>query len=533
MKKNKSKFLTGALLLATELALTSCGSKTPTKEVTTEIEENVVDPEETFEEFSASSTLGRQIADSAMANADEFSRERELFEVVVNNYEMIYTDEFRSLDNITIDWDSKSQAYAITAGKSDLSGTYELSLTDESLINFLIHQTSCKTLSISHAPNNNILSSLSVCDTITNVYIENCNFNSLEGLGLLTNTEKLCINNCANVTDITPLESLTKLRGLGINGTKITNVNALANLNQLSAVNLRFNELTDISGLESLDNIINLNLEFNKISSVEELSGLIAKGYITEETAEGIVDSSENQRLTFSTNNYQEDARILLIQYLDSKEAYVVALRDENQDVVSFTLTPDSFDFYSLTDDTPNCKAIQLSNIPADYIPFSVAHPEKYDAMTIEHCDFDNLHIAHDFDNLVYLSVADCPNIVDVFDSSPFGIHNLHSLETLRIKGTNINDLDSLTSFESIKYLELKNNDITDYGFLMYMPNLEAAILTPDNYPVDTRPLETIQENGVFVNLSGYELLGTNDTTKEESTESIDQEQRLSKKPTE
>ncbi|MDE6292286.1 MAG: hypothetical protein K2L98_01240, partial [Bacilli bacterium] len=283
-------------------------------------------------------------------------------------------------------------------------------------------------------------------------------------------------------------------------------ISPLANFDNLTYINLRCNEITNPEVLGTLENITSLTMDFNRIESVDQLSALVEKGFISEEYAESLVESSEKQRLSFSTDDYQETAKVLYITYFASKQSYFFELRNDNQEIVSYALTDDVFDFYSLSKDIPNCTGIKLKNIPEEFRHFSIADVKKYDAMVIDHCDFDSISFVDDFENLTYLAIENCPNLVDSFDWGPCGVNNLDSLKTLIVKGTSIQDFSQIRFFDVLEFVELQNNDITDFSFLMDMPNLKVAIIGVDNYPVDASPLEVIQEQGVYVKVIGYNL---------------------------
>lgn len=526
MKKKRVRLLAGMLALSTNLIFTGCGAKDASEPIAAE--ENIEKASEmisrniTDASIDISTAVGESLS-TTIENLDEFSEERETFSNLMSNSEIIYTDEFKNLEDIYIDWNSSSNCYEITAENGDIK--FEISLEDSKLINFLIHQTNCKSLMIDHDKNEELILSLTSCDTIKSISLNDCNITSIENLSCLSNLEEITINNCQNITDLSPVENLTSLKKIAINGTRISDISVLASLPNLTYLNLRCNEIANPEVLESLENVTVLNLEFNRIGSIDNLRGLVEKSVISEEYASAIVESCEKHRLSFTTENYQEEADILYISYIDSKDAYFVEFRNENQEMLSFTLTDDPFDFYNLTKDTPNCKGIKLTNIPENIPHFSIEDPRKYDAMVIDHCDIDSISFVDDFENLTYLSIYNCPNIVDPFEFSPFGVHNLDSLKTLIVKGTSISDFSPIRYFDALENVELKNNNITDFGFLMNIPNLKVAIIGIDNYPVDILPLETLQENGVYVDVTGYYLPPLEEKEEENSLNGETREQ--------
>ena len=506
MKKKRFRLLAGMLALSTNLLLSGCGAKTTPDEEIIETENLDTSVTEVLANSIANSTIDvtSALEEALSANIDEFPEERATFERGVSNYELIYSDDFKNADYISIEWNEAAGYYEFKAEKDD--NQFSINFEDADLLNFLIHQTSCETLTIAHDKDEELISSLTVCNTIKNLSIIDSNITSLSGISCLTNLEELNISNCQNISDLSPVANLTNLTGIRINGTNISDISPLANLTKLAHINLRCNEITNPEVLENLENIETITMEFNRFESIDQLRGLIEKGVLTEEYAESLIESSEKDRLTFSTDTYQEEATVLFITYLDSKQAYYFELRNENQEIVSFALTSDTFDFYNLSKNTPNCTGIKISNLPEDFGHFTIANADKYDAMVIDHCDCESISFVDDFKNLTYLSIDNCPNLVDSFEFSPFSISDLSSLKTLIVKGTSIRNFSTVKNFQSLENIELQDNDITDFTFLTRLPNLKVAIIGVDNYPFDASPLETLQDRGVSVKVIGYYL---------------------------
>lgn len=206
---NKFKTISSSLLLATSLALTSCGQ---VEEKNEEIKNESM--EANFDASAISDSIDKIIdtaintANEVVENYDEFAEERRAFERSVSHYEYIYTDEFKSCDNLSVTWNAAANHYEIESDMGE--NIVQLNLPESDLINFLLHQMSCEKLIINYDVSDKFLSSLTTCDTIKTVIINDSNITSLEGLSCLTNLKELSINNCANITDLTPLEKINK-----------------------------------------------------------------------------------------------------------------------------------------------------------------------------------------------------------------------------------------------------------------------------------------------------------------------------------
>ena len=92
-------------------------------------------------------------------------------------------------------------------------------------------------------------------------------------LASLTNlTELELVDN--QITDISPLASLTNLTELYLQDNQISDVSPLASLTNLTILALADNQISDISPLASLTNLTHLALADNQISDVSPLASL-------------------------------------------------------------------------------------------------------------------------------------------------------------------------------------------------------------------------------------------------------------------
>ncbi|MEG4999523.1 leucine-rich repeat domain-containing protein [Microcoleus sp. B4-D4] len=77
-----------------------------------------------------------------------------------------------------------------------------------------------------------------------------------------------------DITDISPLGSLTNLTTLDLGYNQITDISALRSLTNLTTLDLSTNEITDVSALRSLTNLTELNLYENRITDISALRSL-------------------------------------------------------------------------------------------------------------------------------------------------------------------------------------------------------------------------------------------------------------------
>ena len=102
--------------------------------------------------------------------------------------------------------------------------------------------------------------------------------NALKTLGKLTNLERLSLkgNRFGDIglSDISPLENLTKLKDLTIVDNQISDITPLAGLANLRYLNIYENKISDPSPIVGLTNLRRISLAKNQISDVSSLENL-------------------------------------------------------------------------------------------------------------------------------------------------------------------------------------------------------------------------------------------------------------------
>ena len=112
------------------------------------------------------------------------------------------------------------------------------------------------------------------------LYLTDNNISDISPLSALEGLTRLNIlyldNN--NISDISPLSRLTKLRHLGLDNNNISDLSPLAGLTELSTLELNNNNISDISPLTELTKLWTLDLRVNNISDLSPLRALREKG---------------------------------------------------------------------------------------------------------------------------------------------------------------------------------------------------------------------------------------------------------------
>ena len=110
-------------------------------------------------------------------------------------------------------------------------------------------------------------------DTITYFRADTANIQNIEGIEYFHSLQTLGMRG-NQISDITPLQSLTQLSGLGLSGNQISDITPLQNLTQLNRLTLYENQISDITPLENLTQLYWLDLSSNQISDITALENL-------------------------------------------------------------------------------------------------------------------------------------------------------------------------------------------------------------------------------------------------------------------
>jgi hypothetical protein len=103
---------------------------------------------------------------------------------------------------------------------------------------------------------------------------------NLNGLQYCTNITSLEIAGTAQLTDLTPLAGLTKLKSLSLNSGTLTNLTPLQSLTNLTFLDLFNDQVSDITALGNLKKLITLELGNNQITNISPIQGLDNLDYL-------------------------------------------------------------------------------------------------------------------------------------------------------------------------------------------------------------------------------------------------------------
>lgn len=443
--------------------------------------------------------IGRAIQEKQALKA------RENFDNFIGSSTLLDDPEFVNMDQAFISWNNKLGCYELTCYCNESTYTLYFGESDHYYMSYLFNHVNCKSVYLNNVNSNLVINAVVQSNSITTLSLQLSDIDNLDALARLSNLELLYIENCPNITNINGLNQLSKLKSLTILGTKIKDVSPLAKLNNLSVLNLRCNEITNPEVLASLANLVHISLDYNKIEDTKQLEQFINKGLLTEDTASYIVRSSnDNNMIYYLSENIETNARLLRITYFDAQDKYYMELRDEDRNVLCYTLVDDIYGIYTITKDLKNCDNLSLTNCKDAEITRHMNHKDRIQNLSIYGCSFDSLYFVSDFPNLEYLEIDNCPDITYEFEKfAVYGTFRLKKLKTLIVRDTGINNLSAFEANKSLEYVASRYNDVSDYSFLTKLSNLQVADLSVDSALIDYDCFNTLLDNYVTLRVNG------------------------------
>ncbi|CAL6044783.1 Conserved_hypothetical protein [Hexamita inflata] len=111
-----------------------------------------------------------------------------------------------------------------------------------------------------------------------------------------------------NLTNITPLSALTKLRQLSATANKIHDLQPLQALTSLNKLELEMNKIIDISPLKSLTNLKTLNVDDNQIVFISVIQHMPLLTHLSA-TVNKIIDNYFDNNSFFCTDQEEPSSK--------------------------------------------------------------------------------------------------------------------------------------------------------------------------------------------------------------------------------
>ena len=226
------------------------------------------------------------------------------------------------------------------------------------------------------------------------------------------------------LTDLTPLSSLTELTKISFSGNTVTDLTPLAsleNLRNLTAIN---NNIETLEPIANLSNIEYICLDGNKLTSIQEISNW-----------------TNLEEISFSNK---------LIEQIPNLE--------QLQGLEKINLNGNKIQSLS-----------QISNL---------------EALTNLEIDNNGLTSLEGLEKLNNLQILSCSNN-QISDITP--ITKLENLENLNLNANQIEDISGLENNINLKYLYVDNNNILDFGVLEKLDNLSKYTIYNQKISVEIK----------------------------------------------
>lgn len=280
----------------------------------------------------------------------------------------------------------------------------------------------------------------------------------ITGLEFAQNLVNLELGNQGNnVTDLTPLATLTALTGLNVGGNQVTDLRPLANLTNLKGLSLWNNHVTDVSSLRSLTGLTYLNLAANHVSDLNPLANLVSleKLDLYDNEVEGITPLSDLKNLNFLILKHN---RIRNLNPLIGLTELRVLRIEENP----------------IRDLTPLYE-LNLTDLKYDAVPEPAGQTDPSEAWMP--------------DRALRAAVR---GEIGILPDVPLTKEQLYHLQHLNANHKGIRNIAGLEFATNLRELYLGRNPITDLRPLANLTQLEILhlwSLTPDTPGLDLRPL--------------------------------------------
>ena len=326
----------------------------------------------------------------------------------------------------------------------------------------------------------------------------------LTGLEHATNLRKLIFDDYESRfsgSDITPLQNLTNLTHLTINGSQLSNITPLQNLTNLTQLDLSDSRISNITPLQNLTNLARLDLSRNQISNITPLQNLTNLTYLYV-TQNQFSDISPLSNLTSLTTLSLHKNQISNISPLTNLTNLTKLALDQNENISNITplarmtsLTWLQLEHNQISDITSLQNLTALTelwlreNRIVDITPLSGLTSLTF--LMLGNNQISDLTPLQDLTALTTLILYHN----QISNVTP--LQDLTALTDLRLQSNQISDVSPLEGLTSLRWLRLSDNPIEDLAPLRRLkennPSLSIDITIPPGAPsAPVLPTETV-----------------------------------------
>ena len=281
-----------------------------------------------------------------------------------------------------------------------------------------------------------------------------------------------------NISDISPISTLTKLTKLGFGYNSISDISPVANLTNLKTLGLRYNSISDISPASNLTKLTKLVLSGNSISDISAISTLtnltgLILGDNTISDISAVSTLTKLIELNLADNTISDISPISTLTNLKYLYLYDNSISD-----ISPVSTLTELTHLHLADNTIS-----------DISPISTLTNLKY--LYLYDNSISDISPVSTLTELTYLYL----HSNSILDISP--VSNLTKLIRLRLESNNISDIFPLISLTNLKFLVISNNPISDRATLAQLI-AQGTVVYFTNTPAFETPGTEITEGWVW-----------------------------------
>lgn len=483
----KLKFYTAIGLLSANFILTSCTSE---EEKNAEIQRK----ETILSIISSSFELTNEITDQIYEEIEREREEKAAFEKTVSNYELVETEEFKSVNRVVITWNNVRQEFLAECYQGE--AYYTANIPEVRLMSYMLKKCNCEYLHFHNLENTDILDELSTLPNVKELSIYDSKIDNLDVLSNYKTLEGVRIENCSNIRNIDFISSLENIAAIELAGTKVSDLTPLSNCENLTIAKLRCNAITNPEVIATLPKLTTISLEYNNIKDVKQLEEFIKRGIFSNETAEDIVETTTNHKLIFTMSEENTGVK-LVVKYYDAQKEYDAEVFDKEGTRIGFLFTDEVYNLYDISKLIGEQKYLSINNLPEDAYIHHIKNVDDYVTVEVTNCLFDYFSMP---DNTENLTIFNCPNLGDSITVSHYSSYN--DLKYLSIRNTKIKEIAGIELSRDLEVFDARDNNIADYSFLSSLPSLKKVSVTEDNPLPDISVFEDLIDNGVDVVVS-------------------------------
>lgn len=333
-------------------------------------------------------------------------------------------------------------------------------------------------------------------EAFPNLQYLSVNYDDLEDISILTQYPGLLgltLEECDNVTDYSPLMSLTNLEVLGIESSELKSIDFIKAMPNLTYLSIEDSQITSLNALKSCpklkmlsltDNYYIQNDDYSVVGEMELLEDLtIFLGH--HFTLPSFEKLTGLQTLSLKNAEGEEalkDAVNVVSLVLDDISWWDLEVLTSMQNLTSLTLTDSHLDSLEPLTRLPNLMALNLegtnvySNVEGIFgIP------------TLYYLNMNECKVGLDFNNVPVnetLAILDLSEL-SVMEDPAFGSQNRNSIELA-------SHYELFDCFPNVKELYLKSLRLDSIEFVEKMMGLEYLDITNNNV-TSLKPLEALQ----------------------------------------